>query len=138
MSQKRPTCHCGSQRFRRDAQTGRIVCEEGHILQGFVQESYEREIDTSHQHRARRLRKNKKGKAKIVSQSESLIVQRHSMKLIWPWRRRLRWRQGALLAVRMCAGLVASASVDADTPLEPARGTGGELVRTDGVYILLN
>jgi hypothetical protein len=36
---KRPRClQCGSKRFRRDQNTSLVVCEYGHVLQGFRDE----------------------------------------------------------------------------------------------------
>ncbi|GAA6037379.1 hypothetical protein JCM8097_008539 [Rhodosporidiobolus ruineniae] len=60
----RPRCPvCRSKRWHRDALSGSIVCEEGHLLQGYVQETTEtQEGPSQHTQTTRRLRKNKQRK----------------------------------------------------------------------------
>ncbi|GAA5880969.1 hypothetical protein JCM16303_004620 [Sporobolomyces ruberrimus] len=56
----RPRCPvCRSKKWHRDALSGSIVCEEGHLLAGYVQESTEAEYASQHVLQTRRERKNK-------------------------------------------------------------------------------
>ncbi|GAA5906399.1 hypothetical protein JCM8208_004645 [Rhodotorula glutinis] len=58
---RRPRCTvCGSKRWHRDALSGSIVCDEGHLLQGYVHETTDtQEGPSQHTQTTRRLRKNK-------------------------------------------------------------------------------
>nr|CRX79054.1 hypothetical protein ls5930a1_00103 [Leucosporidium scottii] len=57
-----PVCH--SKRWHRDGLSGSIVCEEGHLLQGYVQESNETHELSQHVTQTRRLRKKRTKKVK--------------------------------------------------------------------------
>ncbi|GAA6019241.1 hypothetical protein JCM10207_005050 [Rhodosporidiobolus poonsookiae] len=61
---RRPRCPvCRSKRWHRDALSGSIVCEEGHLLQGYVQETTEtQEGPSQHTQQTRRMRKNRQRK----------------------------------------------------------------------------
>ncbi|GAA5940534.1 TFIIB-type zinc finger domain-containing protein [Sporobolomyces koalae] len=62
----RPRCPvCRSRRWHRDALSGSIVCEEGHLLAGYVQESTEQEYASQHVLQTRRERKNKGKKQRL-------------------------------------------------------------------------
>ncbi|GAA6019795.1 hypothetical protein JCM11491_000271 [Sporobolomyces phaffii] len=62
----RPRCPvCRSKRWHRDALSGSIVCEEGHLLAGYVQESTEAEYGSQHVLQTRRERKNKAKRDKL-------------------------------------------------------------------------
>ncbi|GJN92970.1 hypothetical protein Rhopal_006015-T1 [Rhodotorula paludigena] len=58
---RRPRCPvCRSRRWHRDALSGSIVCDEGHLLQGYVHETTETQDGPSqHTQHTRRLRKNR-------------------------------------------------------------------------------
>ncbi|GAA5846229.1 hypothetical protein JCM9279_005866 [Rhodotorula babjevae] len=58
---RRPRCTvCGSKRWHRDALSGSVVCEEGHLLQGYVHETTDtHEGPSQHTQTTRRMRKNK-------------------------------------------------------------------------------
>ncbi|TNY22437.1 hypothetical protein DMC30DRAFT_415103 [Rhodotorula diobovata] len=61
---RRPRCAvCGSRRWHRDALSGSVVCEEGHLLQGYVLETTDtQEGPSQHTQTTRRMRKNKRTK----------------------------------------------------------------------------
>ncbi|GAA6061300.1 hypothetical protein JCM10212_005414 [Sporobolomyces blumeae] len=64
----RPRCPiCRSKRWHRDALSGSIVCEEGHLLAGYVQESIEAEQPSQHFLQARRERRGRGRKPKPPS-----------------------------------------------------------------------
>lgn len=45
-SSRRPRCgQCGSRRFRRDPDTGLVICQEGHVLQGYREEEVQEDGD---------------------------------------------------------------------------------------------
>ncbi|GAA6056828.1 hypothetical protein JCM3770_003589 [Rhodotorula araucariae] len=69
MGQRRPRCTtCGSKRWHRDALSGAVVCDEGHLLQGFVQETTDtQEGPSQHTQTSRRMRKNKRKKHRLPS-----------------------------------------------------------------------
>ena len=58
---RRPRCTvCGSKRWHRDALSGSVVCDEGHLLQGYVHETTDtQEGPSQHTQTTRRIRKNK-------------------------------------------------------------------------------
>ncbi|KAI5474209.1 RNA polymerase I specific transcription initiation factor Rrn7 [Pseudohyphozyma bogoriensis] len=57
---KRPRCPvCHSKRWHKDSLSGSIVCEEGHLLQGYVQESNETQEASQYATITRRIRKNR-------------------------------------------------------------------------------
>ncbi|BGP18223.1 hypothetical protein JCM10213_007851 [Rhodosporidiobolus nylandii] len=59
---------CRSKRWHKDSLSGSIVCEEGHLLQGYVQESTEtQEGPSQYTQTTRRIRKNKGRKQKPPS-----------------------------------------------------------------------
>ena len=63
---RRPRCPvCRSRRWHRDGLSGAIVCEEGHLLAGYVQETTEtQEGPSQHTQTTRRVRKNRTRKQK--------------------------------------------------------------------------
>ncbi|GAA5931024.1 hypothetical protein JCM1841_005460 [Sporobolomyces salmonicolor] len=62
----RPRCPvCRSKRWHRDALSGSIVCEEGHVLTGYVQETTESQEPSQHVQQTRRQRKNKQRKERV-------------------------------------------------------------------------
>lgn len=63
---RRPRCPvCRSRRWHRDGLSGAIVCEEGHLLAGYVQETTEtQEGPSQHTQTTRRIRKNRQRKLK--------------------------------------------------------------------------
>ncbi|GAA5977642.1 hypothetical protein JCM10908_005045 [Rhodotorula pacifica] len=63
---KRPRCPvCRSKRWHRDGLSGAVVCEEGHLLAGYVQETTEtQEGPSQHTQTTRRIRKNRTRKQK--------------------------------------------------------------------------
>ncbi|PRQ71839.1 hypothetical protein AAT19DRAFT_9954 [Rhodotorula toruloides] len=66
---KRPRCPvCNSKRWHRDGLSGSIVCEEGHLMQGYVQETTEtQEGPSQHTQTTRRMRKGRTKKQKPPS-----------------------------------------------------------------------
>ncbi|BGP26246.1 RNA polymerase I specific transcription initiation factor Rrn7 [Rhodotorula toruloides] len=66
---KRPRCPvCNSKRWHRDGLSGSIVCEEGHLMQGYVQETTEtQEGPSQHTQTTRRMRKGRTKKEKPPS-----------------------------------------------------------------------
>lgn len=63
---RRPRCPvCRSKRWHRDGLSGAVVCEEGHLLAGYVQETTEtQEGPSQHTQTTRRVRKNRTRKQK--------------------------------------------------------------------------
>lgn len=77
---KRPQCpQCGSRKFRKDADTGFVVCWSGHILQGFREEEANDGEDFSasqmSQMRKRYLHKEKPSHASLSKKKRSTAAQ---------------------------------------------------------------
>ncbi|BGP50150.1 hypothetical protein JCM10450v2_006061 [Rhodotorula kratochvilovae] len=135
MGARRPRCTtCGSKRWHRDALSGAVVCDEGHLLQGFVQETTDtQEGPSQHTQTSRRMRKNKRKKHREPSnahfhgdRNRFLLFQcmqfilREQLRVViddlgWPV-------ELEAVARDLWALLVASSGVK-PTPVEAVRGT---------------
>ncbi|KAL8290589.1 hypothetical protein RQP46_002847 [Phenoliferia psychrophenolica] len=63
---RKPRCPiCHSKKWHRDALSGSVVCEDGHLLQGYMQESTESQEASNFLTTTRRIRKNNARKVKV-------------------------------------------------------------------------
>ncbi|GAA5913865.1 uncharacterized protein JCM6883_004018 [Sporobolomyces salmoneus] len=138
----RPRCPvCRSKRWHRDTLSGSIVCEEGHLLAGYVQESTEQDYASQHVQQTRRERKNKTRKEKppsndhfhgerstfLIWQCMQLILREQLRILIdelgWPVELEAVTRD--LFALLVASSKVPPAPFDYDKGQEPAGSYSG-------------